>query len=197
MKGSIGTSIIALILIVVVGYMLVTSGIAVGILEIFVPPKNCDVASAEFSCFCPEGYDKVGFFPNWNCQEGLELPNDVTIPIETWEESYKFTENQFGSTFECEGDYFVETKLSGNLPTSDGNYGYPLQSAFGICGYMIQVECMKITSVNPDGSPATGTFAYQVQFDPNDGHIYRRVCDPQVVTCSTQITWQNNPAYGC
>lgn len=153
-------------------------------------PQYCANAPYDHYCICPTNKLKVNRRMGYQCKDKPELPDVVEMPIETYPEAIKYLENQISDTFECSGDAFWEiNSLTGPLPQpTEGYYGEgilyekdPDSDKMYIGGYMVIMECLTVEGTDDQGRPLGGDIVASFRFDPNDGWIYHRTCNPDYV----------------
>jgi len=148
---------------------------------------SCLTYPNNFRCYCPSGYVKQGFFP-WRCEKLPDAPDEVTFPIETWEEARAYTESLLGG-FPCTGEYQYDTLLSGKIYKQCDKYGSVITDDNTYLGHMVLMECKSIETVNEEGIPTGGYIVFDVRFDPNDGHVYQINCKDDMIPCP-EITFR-------
>ena len=148
----------------------------------------CYDSPYDYNCVCPEETVKKGMYP-WMCVELPELPDEVTLPINTWEEAALFTNQIFGG-FRCEGGFVYDNLLTGEIGKQCDKYGSTMTTLASdwksilYLGNIVMTECRHIESVNEQGRPLSGSMAYSVRFDPNDGYLYEVWCNDELIDCT-------------
>jgi len=174
-----------------------------GILVFTLKPGTCIEEPYNYKCYCPEGYVKTGFFP-WKCEKLPELPENVSFPIETWDEALLYVESLMGG-FKCEGNYQYDNPLTGQIYKQCNKYGSVMTTSDGIhdniySGHIVMIECRSIEGVDESGQPVSGNIVFSVRFDPNDGWVYELSCRDDLIDCPDKTfrnNWKTNPQPTC
>lgn len=180
---------------------LITTSIIIGVIvltgifivpQVIAPtPKLCDEENYDYRCICADNQVKRGFFP-WYCEDLPKLPTEVTFPIETWEEATAYAKDLMGG-FSCTGEFFYEGILTGEIYKQCGKYGSVItRSPSQYMGHIISLECKSIEEVYPDGSPKSGHIVWDVEFDPNDGHIVTLKCNENFISNCPELEFEQN-----
>jgi len=115
-------------------------------------------------------------------------PYTPHFPFVTWEAAWEYTENQFPESdliAACQGEDRIRNYwLEGNINQNDDDtYGgkmyYGPEMIDG--GRAVQNECLTIDTWDDQGRPTGGQTAWRLDFDPNDGRVWRRFCNPNFV----------------
>ena len=152
----------------------------------------CNDTPYDAKCICPANSQKIWAGVTFDCVATPLPAEEYTFPLKTWGDAYAFAEDQIG-TISCSGDLFYEAVLSGNLPIdAQENTGLPIVDSTGkILGYALNIECLKILTVDSAGRPQSGTTAWRIQFDPNDAFIYLLQCNPTyIANCPPSISFR-------
>lgn len=181
-----------LILVVIICIIAISSFLILATL--FPTQEFCGEQSFNYECICEEGQVKQGMFP-WRCEDLPEIPSEVTLPIETWEEARAYAVELLGG-FECTGNYQYDSFLSGEIykqcdkygsvMTTNENEGYKTYK-----GNIVIMECRSLERVDSEGKPTGGHIVFSVRFDPNDGHVYEISCKDNLINCP-DITFKDN-----
>jgi len=154
-------------------------------------PETCTETPYSYKCVCDIGQVKTGMFP-WKCEDLPSIPNEVTFPIETWEEARAYAEGLLEG-FPCTGEYFYEGGLTGEIFKQCDKYGATMIGFGNIYkGNIVSIECGNIETVDEEGKPVSGYKVFDVEFDPNDGHVYRVSCNENRISCP-ETTFMDNP----
>ncbi len=189
--------------------MVLKTGITIAIILLFVgagaylffgtnlvlgAPQSCNIDNNDYRCVCGIGQVKTGFFP-WACEDLPDVPAEVTFPIETYEEAFAYAESLMGG-FDCSGDFRFEGSLTGAIPKQCNQFGNVGVSALNSYkGHRVGLECKSIDQVSESGSPVLGHIIWDVEFDPNDGWVYRLMCNPERTTFCPEETFASNSKF--
>ena len=123
------------------------------------------------------------------------------FPIRTGAEVKSFAYKVLNIECKDDSDWEFETNIDiNNYPDEFGYVGNRItNSKKKIVGYIIYAECKIITERDEKGRPLGGTFAFRLEFDPNNGWIKKQHCNPEYVDCSgierIDADLKNNPDY--
>ena len=114
-------------------------------------------------------------------QDDPDFDFGTDFPIRTTEEAYDYSVENLNIA--CEGDDFLfETSIPSDLePDENGFYGNKgvtiIDGEPKIIAYLTFTGCQITTEYDDQGRPKSGTFAYRLRFDPNNGHINEQSCN--------------------
>ena|SRR3990167_6872554 len=194
-KKQIYLTLISIAVIIGVSFFLfpgLFSNISLG----FAEPQQCTDSPFFKDCTCSESFQKVGSFPA-KCVKLTQIPEQVNLPIDTWEEARKFAEQQISPNVKCADGFFWTYDLTGNIQKNQfGTYGSPVYDRLdNLVGYILTMECQNVQETYENGQPKSGTFAWTIYFDPIDGFVYQKACNPNVISeCTEQISFRMKEA---
>jgi hypothetical protein len=138
---------------------------------------------------------------------------DPQVPaINDNERSYYFVDDQLNLSCNQTNWYWESNVFGVLIPDENGYYGSPMTTVINetneILGYLIFGECIVVLEYSEDGTRSSGTFAYRVMVDPNNGWVMRQTCNyelPEMVDICPKNSTGNythidrwvteNPAY--
>ncbi len=149
--------------------------------EIPETPVSCLDYPSNINCICPEGYIKVGSYPPFTCELESDIPSQIVLPIDTWEEAIAYTEWHLLGTnpedgLQCTGEWAYRNPISGSLT----QYGDPSDPEL-----LIEVECSKPIEGGGQG-------VYRLMFHTADSCIFIRSCKDDLVSEKGLTCLQDN-----
>lgn len=141
-------------------------------------PQSCEITPYDAACICATNQQKVivGNW-KWECVAPTELPPTVIPPIDSAAEAEAYAYIQLNDIACQSGSYFLDLYELGPSEANQDQY---------------RVECLIIESIYPDGSPQTGSAAWNIWFYKSDGFIKERTCrDDLFENCPEDIAYRS------